>query len=85
MTTIPKQEDPVGVRPARRRGEAQSQWTFHAKERRDWVETTVWTEHMLDALENGVKGDRTVFHARGLFNLTAAHVLACQSSREVNH
>ena len=47
-----------------------------------WVETRVWTERMLAALENGVKGGKwknAYFAERGLFSLHDAHVLACQS------
>jgi len=58
VTAIPKQGNPVGVRTAKRRGEAQLEWTFNVKDRWDWVETAVWTERMLEALERGVKGGR---------------------------
>jgi len=56
-----------------------------------WAEPSVWTERMLTALEEGVKGSkwfRLIDHIRwpnayftglGLFTLTAAHELACQS------
>ena len=56
VTAIPKQGNPVGVRTAKRRGEAQLEWTFNVKDRWDWVETAVWTERMLEALERGVEG-----------------------------
>lgn len=58
MTDRPREEQPVGVRSAKRRGEAQWEWTFDAKDRFDWAEPTVWTERMLEALERGVKGGR---------------------------
>ena len=35
--------------------------TAHSRSRKDrwnWVEQTIWTEKMLMALENGVKGDK---------------------------
>jgi hypothetical protein len=65
---------PVAV-PAKatRTGEIWSRWP--------WVEPTIWTERMLTALEQGVKGGTNVFFAEhGLYNLKAAHALACQSS-----
>ena len=51
MTDQPKQEQPGAVpETARRAGEIRSRW--------DWVEESVWTERMLEALEQGVKGGR---------------------------
>lgn len=45
-----------------------------------WVEATIWTERLLAALGNGVKGSRHAFFAgQGLFTLIGAHVLASQS------
>ena len=56
-----------------------------------WVEATIWTERMLAALENGVKGSKwfslidqgrwpkAFFAEQGLFTLTGPHVLASQS------
>jgi hypothetical protein len=45
-----------------------------------WVEPTVWTERMLAALVNGVPGGKYAFFAaQGLFTMTEAHALACQS------
>src|SRR4051812_12422356 len=45
------EERPVAVPPgARRAGEAQGRWP--------WVEPSVWTERMLTALEQGVKGGK---------------------------
>jgi RNA-directed DNA polymerase len=44
-----------------------------------WVEASVWTERMLAALENGVKGGNKFFAAQGLFTMTAAWKLASQS------
>ena len=55
-----------------------------------WAEPSVWTERMLTALEEGVKGSKwfslidhirwsnAYFAGLGLFTLTAAHELACQ-------
>jgi len=45
----------------------------------DWAEPAVWTERMLAALEDGVKG--ACFAEHGLFSLVAAHAAASQSSR----
>jgi RNA-directed DNA polymerase len=45
------EERPVAVPPgARRAGEAQGRWP--------WVEPSIWTERMLTALEQGVKGGK---------------------------
>ena len=100
------------------------QWAKQAQETRDprtwgWVEPSVWTERMLDALVNGVTGGKwyslwdkvcdrrtleaswaavarnqgaagvdgadhsrwpnAFFAAQGLFTMTEAHALACQS------
>ncbi len=41
---------PAGVPGAKQAGEAASRWA--------WVERTVWTERMLEALERGVKGGK---------------------------
>ena len=54
-----------------------------------WVEPTVWTERMLTALEQGVKGGRWFSHQRwpnaffadqGLYSLKRAHEIASQPS-----
>ncbi len=66
---------------ARRAGEIWGRWS--------WVELSVWTERMLTALENGVKGGKwysqrwrqAFFAKQGLFSLVAAHAAASQSSR----
>ncbi len=51
MTDKPKQARPEAVPDtAKRAGEIRSRW--------DWVEESVWTERMLEALEQGVKGGR---------------------------
>jgi hypothetical protein len=79
VTEAPKQEQPGAVpETARRGGEIRSRW--------DWVEGSVWTERMLAALEQGVKGDHwrwpnVYFAKQGLFSLELAHAQACQSSR----
>ena len=45
-----------------------------------WVEASVWTERMLAALGNGVKGGKNAFFAeRGLFTMYKVHILARQS------
>ena len=46
----------------------------------DWVERTVWTSRMLQALDREVKGE-AFFQARGLFGLEAAHAARLQSAR----
>jgi hypothetical protein len=54
------------------------------------VEASIWTERMLAALENGVKGGKwfslnqkrwsnSFFAGLGLFTMTEAHALASQS------
>lgn len=50
MTKIPKEERPATVPKAKQAGETQTRW--------GWVEPTVWTERMLTALEEGVKGGK---------------------------
>ena len=53
-----------------------------------WVEACVWSERMLAALDNGVKGGQwfslkrwpnAYFAELGLFTMTEAHTLASQS------
>lgn len=58
MKNMPAENNPVTVREAKRRGEAQLEWCFHVRERWVWAETAVWTERMLETLERGVKGGR---------------------------
>ena len=61
-------------------------------EARRWVEASIWTERMLAALANGVKGGKlgrclgdhkrwpnAFFAEHGLFTMTEAHGLASQS------
>ena len=43
-----------------------------------WVETTIWTERMLAARGNGVKGD-LFFAQLGLFTMKEARWVASQS------
>jgi RNA-directed DNA polymerase len=51
VTDKPKPEQPEAVpETAKRAGEIRTRW--------DWVEGSVWTERMLEALEQGVKGGR---------------------------
>ena len=53
-----------------------------------WTEPKVWTESMLTALENGVRGGKwyhfrwpnAFFAERGLFSLSTAHAQASQSA-----
>ncbi len=46
----------------------------------DWVEASVWTERMLAALGNGVKGGKYAFFAeRGLFTMHEAWIAASRS------
>ena len=52
------------------------------REKRKWAEPSIWTERMLTALEEGVKGGKwpnAYFSGLGLFTLTAAHEQARQS------
>ena len=50
------------------------------RERFGWSASDVWTERMLTALGNGVKGGKNTFFAeRGLFTCTQAYALARQS------
>ncbi len=52
-----------------------------------WIKHTIWTDHMLEALGNGVKGSKnghkrwpnTFFASAGLFTLSEAWDLAIQS------
>ncbi|MEK7756068.1 MAG: group II intron reverse transcriptase/maturase, partial [Planctomycetota bacterium] len=49
MTNTPTQDQPATVsETAKQAGEIRARWA--------WVEATVWTERMLTALGNGVKG-----------------------------
>jgi hypothetical protein len=61
-------------------------------EAREWVEASIWTERMLAALENGVKGGKwdsagrimpawpnAFFAEQGLFTMVEARALASQS------
>jgi len=59
---------PAGAVPV---GEVRARW--------EWAEPAVWTERMLAALEDGVKG--ACFAEHGLFSLVAACAAASQSSR----
>jgi len=53
--------------------------TGETRSRREWVEPSVWTDKMLTALENGVKGDNEFFVEHGLFSLYNAYVGIRQS------
>jgi RNA-directed DNA polymerase len=50
VTDVPKEERPAKVPEAKQAGENRARW--------GWVEPTVWTERMLSALEEGVKGGK---------------------------
>ena len=53
-----KETYPAIVPKAKRRGEAQCEWAFSVKDHWRWAEPAVWTERMLKALEEGVKGGK---------------------------
>ena len=75
MKDKPKETNPSTVSNATKQdGEARARWA--------WTEPAVWTERMLIALENGVKGNvwpNAYFAKQGLFSLATAHAEACQS------
>jgi RNA-directed DNA polymerase len=50
VTDRPEEERPAEVREAKQAGEVRARWA--------WAEPCVWTERMLTALEQGVKGDK---------------------------
>jgi RNA-directed DNA polymerase len=50
VTDTTKEKKPATVPEAKQAGETQARWS--------WVELTVWTERMLSALEEGVKGGK---------------------------
>lgn len=50
MTNTTKEKKPATVPEAKQAGETRDRW--------EWVEPTVWTERMLSALEEGVKGGK---------------------------
>ncbi|RME86768.1 MAG: hypothetical protein D6785_02845 [Planctomycetota bacterium] len=64
---------------AKQAGEIRSRW--------EWVESSIWTDAKLTALETGVKGgvwfrwSNAFFAERGLFSLMAAYESAGQFSR----
>ena len=49
------------------------------RERYSWAAPEVWTERMLAALENGVKGGNAFFAEHGLLTCQQAYALARQS------
>jgi len=79
-TDPPRVRVPDGATPA---GEVRARWA--------WAEASAWTERMLTAPEQGVKGGRwfSVIHCwpnayfaeHGLFSLAAAHATLRQPSR----
>ena len=50
VTDRPEEGRPATVLEAKQAGEARARWV--------WAEPCVWTERMLTALEQGVKGDK---------------------------
>ena len=75
--TRSKEHTPAAVPLAMQAGAAsvRDDWT--------WTKPWVWTDRMLTALVNGVKGGQwpnAYFGKRKLFSLKTAHELACQSS-----
>ena len=60
---------------ARDAGEVRARWA--------WAEPLAWTERMLTALEEGVKGGKpnAFFAEHGLFSLVAAYATARQSAK----
>ena len=60
---------------AKQAGEAHMRW--------HWVEPSVWTDRMLAALENGVKGGKknAFFVKQGLFSFQTASILARQPAQ----
>ena len=47
-----------------------------------WVEASVWTDRMLAALGNGVRGGKNAFFAQhGLFTLQEAYAAASRSRK----
>ncbi len=67
------EEKPTAVPAmATQAGEVRARWA--------WTEPTVWTERMLTALEQGVKGGNAFFAAQGLFSLVTAQAQSRQSS-----
>ena len=86
MSDGPAEATPAGVpQGAKQAGEVRARWA--------WVEPVVWSERMLEALEEGVKGGKwfsLIDHQRwpnayfaklGLFSLAAAREMAVQSAR----
>ena len=80
MTNATRQESPARVpERAQQVGEVRAHWA--------WAAAAVWTERMLTALQNGVKGGVMVvwpnayFAEQGLYSLATAHALARQSAR----
>jgi hypothetical protein len=87
VTDTTKENKPATVPEAKQAGEPRDRWK--------WVEPTVWTERMLSALEEGVKGGKwyslmdmrdhlrwpnAYFEEQGLITLESAIVEARQSS-----
>jgi hypothetical protein len=75
MSARPEEQAPAGLPSgAKQAGETRTRWS--------WVEPSVWSERMLTALEEGVKGGKNAFFAeQGLFSFAAAHARIRQSSR----
>ena len=74
MTDL-REYEPTAVPLAKQVGEilVRDNWT--------WTKPGVWTDRMLTALVDGVKGGpNAYFGKRKLFSLKTAHEFACQSS-----
>jgi hypothetical protein len=72
MKTTPREARPPAVPATAKQG-------GKVLERGLWTEPAVWTDRMLTALEEGVKGGvYAFFAAHGYFSLEAAHAAARQ-------
>ena len=79
--TEPDGPSPAAV-PARAKRAGQTHEASLPHQEWSWVEPRIWTERMLAALTQGVKGGNhtALFAEHGLFSLHHAPVLARQSS-----
>ncbi len=72
---IPGEQRPATVSKTKQTGETPNRkW--------EWVERTVWTDRMLEALDKGVKGGNTL-GTLGVLAFTMP-IVPCSSPREVN-
>ena len=71
-----EQDNPVSAVAAKQGKDA----TVDAHRGLGWAEASIWTDRMVSALGNGVRGDRHAFFGRlGLFTLQAALIDARHS------